>query len=80
MANPGLIGRLWGGDWITKDALRAFHDALYAEYRIVMPGFKPTVFRMREYWAFWENMFDVPARHRKGIRKAICFADYECSV
>ncbi len=80
VANPGLIGRLRGGDWITKEALQTFHDALYAEYRVVMPGFKPTVFRMREYWAFWENMFDAPARHLKRIRKASTFEDYELAA
>ena len=80
VANPGLIGRMRGGEWITKDALRAFHDTLYAECRAVMPGFKPTVFRMREYWSFWEHMFDAPARQLKRIRKATCFADYEQAV
>ena len=80
VANPGLIGYLKTGNWITLSQLRDFHDALYAEYRIVMPGFKPTVFRMREYWAFWENLFDAPAKHLKRIRKAADFAAYEQAV
>ena len=80
VANPGLIGYLKTGTRITLDQLRDFHDALYAEYRIVMPGFKPTVFRMREYWAFWENLFDAPAKYLKRIRKATDFAAYEQAV
>ena len=80
VANPGLIGYLKTGTWITPDQLRAFHDALYAEYREVMPGFKPTVFRMREYWSFWENLFEAPAKQLKRIRKATDFAAYEQAV
>ena len=80
VANPGLIGRIRGGEWITKDRLRAFHDALYAEYQTVMPGFKPTVFRMREYWAFWACLFEDPAKQLKRIRKATGFAEYEQAV
>ena len=45
-----------------------------------MPGFKPTVFRMREYWSFWENLFEAPAKHLKRIRKATDFAAYEQAV
>ena len=80
VANPGLIGYLKTGTWITLDQLREFHDALYAEYSVIMPGFKPTVFRMREYWAFWENLFDAPHYHLKRIRKATDFAAYERAV
>ena len=80
VANPGMIGYLKTGNRITLDHLRDFHEALYAEYRVVMPGFKPTVFRMREYWAFWENLFDAPYYHLKRIRKATDFADYEQAV
>ena len=80
VANPGLTGYLKAGTWITLDQLREFHDALYAEYRVVMPGFKPTVFRMREYWSFWENLFEAPYHHLKRIRKATDFAAYEQAV
>ena len=80
VANPGLIGQLRGGGWITKDQLRAFHDALYAEYQVVMPGFKPTVFRMREYWSFWACLFEGPEKHLKRIRKASRFEEYEQAV
>ena len=77
VANPGLIGYLKTETWITLDQLRAFHDALYAEYRVVMPGFNPTVARMREFWAFWGDMFVAPAKYIKRIRKATDFAAYE---
>ena len=80
VANPGLIGYLRAGTWITLSQLRDFHDALYAEYRTVMPGFKPTVFRMREYWSFWENLFEAPYPYLKRIRKATDFAAYEQAV
>ena len=80
VANPGLTGCLKTGTRITVDQLRAFHDALYAEYRAVMPGFKPTVFRMREYWAFWACLFEQPDKPLKRIRKATDFPAYEQAV
>ncbi len=80
VANPGLTGFLRTGQWTAKERLREFHDALYAEYRVVMPGFKPTVFRMREYWAFWACMFEQPDRYLKRIRKAVRFEEYEQAV
>ncbi len=80
VANPGLIGFLKHGTWATKEQLREFHDALYSEYRVVMPGFKPTVFRMREYWAFWACLFEGPEKLLKQIRKATCFEDYDKAV
>ena len=80
VANPGLIGFLRDGTWASKEKLRAFHDALYAEYRVLMPGFNPTVARMREFWAFWGAMFDAPAKFIKRIRKATDFSGYEQAV
>ena len=80
VANPGLAGYLKTGAWATAAQLHEFHDDLYAEYRVVMPGFKPTVFRMREYWAFWASMFIAPEKFLKRIRKAVSFAGYEAAV
>ena len=80
VANPGLAGYLKTGQWANAEQMRALHDALYAEYGRVMPGFKPTVFRMREFWAFWACMFASPEKPLKRIRKAASFADYESGV
>ena len=80
VANPGLVGYLKTGRWATAAQMRQLHDALYAEYGRVMPGFKPTVFRMREFWAFWACMFAAPEKPLKRIRKAVSFADYEAAV
>ena len=80
VANPGLLGYLKTGNWTTRIRLREFHDALYSEYRVIMPGFNPTVARMREFWAFWGDMFCAPAKHIKRIRKATDFGGYEQAV
>ncbi len=80
VANPGLPGFLKTGQWATVEQMRELHDALYAEYGRAMPGFKPTVFRMREFWAFWADLFDAPAKQLKRIRKATDFAAYEQAV
>lgn len=80
VANPGLVGYLKTGSWATQSQLREFHDALYSECRAVMPGVRPTMFRMREYWSFWACMFEAPEKHLKRIRKADSFAAYEQAV
>ena len=80
VANPGLIGFLKSGSWAALSQLREFHEALCGEYRKVMPGFRPTVSRMFEYWAFWGALFESPAKHIKRIRKAASFDDYDRAV
>ena len=80
VANPGLAEYLKTGRWADADRMRTLHDALYTEYRVVMPGFKPTVFRMREFWAFWACMFAAPEKPLKRIRKATDFPAYEQAV
>ena len=80
VANPGLIGFLKNGTWTSLAQLCEFHHALCSEYRVAMPGFRPTVSRMYEYWAFWGVLFESPAKHIKRIRKASSFDEYDRAV
>ena len=76
IANPGMIRYLKQGKWASLEEFRAFHDEIYAHCKETMSGFRPVVFKMREFWCYWQYLFDAPERHLKKIRKAASFAEY----
>lgn len=60
--------------------LRAFHDHLYEGYRQVMSGEKNVLFKMKEFWAYAENLFPEKKKLMKAIKKASHLCDYEQTV
>lgn len=78
LRNPGLLQLLEEGTMPSKDVLCAFHDRLYRDYRSIMPGERPTLFKMKELWFYlgplftgWEEVY------AKQIRKVMHLDVYE---
>ena len=69
-ADPGLALRLSGGDDGGRETLRAFHDALCAEYAAVLYGDVAFCHRMKEVWSYLILRFDGGEKHFKRIAKA----------
>lgn len=65
---------------LTKEILRAFHDDLCKEYRLVMSGDKNTLFKMKELWSYMGQSFTEPEKYLKKIRKTERLAEYEVAV
>lgn len=80
IANPGLINYLKTGKWITLTQLREFHDTIYSLYQKSMSGQRPTLYKMRELWAYMSCMFNDVSHSLKQIRKAETFSSYEIAV
>ncbi len=56
--------------------LKAFHAELLERYRQIMPGDTPTLYKMKELWAYLSHSFESPDKYLKKIRKADHLADY----
>ena len=80
IANPGLLSLILTGKALEKEALQAFHDRIYRDYREVMSGDVNVLFKMKELWNYMQFLFDDSQKHIKRIRKAKSGAEYEDAV
>ena len=78
--NPALGRRLQGGEPLTPEELRAFHDQLVEAYRQVLSGDRPVLGKMKELWFYWSRHFLQPEGPLKRIRKAKTLLEYRDGV
>ncbi len=78
--NPALGRQLQGGEPLTPEELRAFHDQLVEAYRQVLSGDRPVLGKMKELWFYWSRHFLQPEGHLKRIRKAKTLLEYRDGV
>ncbi len=77
IANPGLIGYLKTGKWAELAQVEQFHELLLSRYQAVMPGRKPTLFKMQEVWTYLACMFDAPEKLLKHLRHAQTVPEFD---
>lgn len=78
-ANPALAQQLKGGEAITLDALRTFHDRLYRAYAQSWPEVA-VVGRMHLIMQYLSHCFQDPEKPRKAIRRATTIDEYDQAV
>lgn len=78
--NPALDRQLRGGEPLTPEELRAFHDQLVEAYRQVLSGDRPVLGKMKELWFYWSRHFLQPEGPLKRIRKAKTLLEYRDGV
>ena len=78
--NPALGRQLQGGEPLTAEELRAFHDQLVEAYRQVLSGDRPVLGKMKELWFYWSRHFLQPEGPLKRIRKAKTLLEYRDGV
>ncbi len=80
VTNPALFRELRGGAALTKEELRAFHDALLEENLSdgLPPVFAPT--RMKELWYYWAALFPDGEKLLKAVRKSRDLPAYRTAV
>ena len=78
--DPALGRRLQGGQPLTLEEFRAFHDQLVEEYRQVLSGDRPVLGKMKELWFYWPPLFAAPEKPLKRIRKAKTLLEYRDGV
>ncbi len=92
IANPFLAEDLYKSEQegyketefaLTKDRcvkLQDFHDEIYEEYRKILSGDQPVLFKMKELWAYMFGMFPDDKKLNKALYKAKKCAEYEAVV
>ncbi|MBQ9301049.1 MAG: tRNA-dihydrouridine synthase, partial [Clostridia bacterium] len=74
--NPALAQELAGGDGLTLDALRGFHDDLYREYLRFWPE-SAVVGRMHLTMKYLCGCFENSEPYRRALRKVKTAKEYE---
>ena len=78
LRNPGLLQLAEDGCMPGKVLIKEFHNKLYGDYRDVMPGERPTLFKMKELWFYMGTLFEEwEETYAKQIRKCNRLSDYE---
>ena len=78
MPNPALAREIRGGEGLTCEELKRFHNELYQAYTNDMGG--NAVFRMKEWWGYAKCAFaDPPSVHRI-MRKTRRADEYEAAA
>lgn len=94
LVNPGLLREIRQDKAMSREELKAFHDRIYREYRILMGEDKNTLFKMKELWNYMQYLFvtreflsgeaednnTIALKYIKKIRKAQRAAEYEAAV
>jgi len=69
VANPALAQEVRGGEHVTMEMLRHFHDRLYQEYLEKWPK-NAVIGHMHEIMSYMMYCFENPVKPRKAMRKA----------
>ncbi|MBQ0058466.1 MAG: tRNA-dihydrouridine synthase family protein [Lachnospiraceae bacterium] len=78
LRNPALIREMQGGQALTVQELKAFHDGIFESYRTSFSGPAHLLGHMKELWVYWETILTEDSRKMvKAIRKARDIDTYE---
>lgn len=80
LANPALVREIRGGKPCTKEEFLSFHHRICHGYEEIMSGDRNVLFKMKELWAYWENLFEKEEKSLKKIRKANSLSEYHTAV
>lgn len=78
LGNPALAREIRGGEGLTCEELKRFHDKLYESYTNDMGG--NAVFRMKEWWSYAEHAFTDPPSVHRIMRKTRQADEYEAAA
>ncbi len=74
-AAPGETGIQNG-----RERFCQFHDAVLSGYEEIMSGERNVLFKMKELWAYMDNLFEGGEKIKKKIRKSQCLGEYQMYV
>lgn len=76
--NPQLAEGIVSGRMTEFDLVRfeQFHDEIVSGYREYISGDRNVLFRMKELWGYWKDLFPADKKHFKKIRKASTLMEY----
>ena len=77
LSYPDLIRRYQGGPAATRQEIYEYIRDLCEQYRRVLSGDIPVLFKMKEIWSFLIDSFEDGSRWKKKIHKCQKLTDYE---
>ena len=77
VADPGLVGKLRGGDGTDRETLTAFLGELFQETASRLGSPRSTMFRMKELWRYLILLFDDREKLWKALRKSTSLTEYQ---
>ena len=80
VTNPGLIREYRTGQKIEKKEFKIFHDQLFSSYSNFLSGDRNLMFKMKEYWKFWNSNFPENRKQIKKIQKSQSIFFYNRAV
>lgn len=80
IGNPNLVNEIKGGEKLTKEMLKMYHDRLYNDFEQIMKADKHLLFKMKEMWTYMSLNFEDSHKCAKLIRKAQNLYKYNLAV
>lgn len=88
MLGRGLVGCPWilhaESTYATAcpdiQKFKQFHDSLFSQYREILSGDTPLLFRMKEFMAMWQKSFPNNEKLCKNIMKTKSVAEYQSLI
>lgn len=80
ITNPNLINEIKTGDKMSLDKFIEFHNRLHVDFEKIMNGERSLLFKMKEMWNYWSNLFVDSHKCAKKIRKAQNLYKYHLEV
>lgn len=80
VAYPDLLESLEGQECRDYKKLRKYHDEVMREYKEVMQGDRNLLFRMKEFWSYFQHNFPEDKKLWKKIKKCEKLTVYQSIV
>lgn len=77
---PMLAEEILESDSIDEKRFWAFHEEILNGYIEIMSGERNTLFKMKELWFYWINMFPGKDKSYKRLKKATRIEEYKNAV
>jgi tRNA-dihydrouridine synthase len=80
LADPGLLSEITGSQTPERSRMRAFHDEVLMGYQGIIFGDRNVLFKMKEFWTYFIQLFPDSDKSAKRIKKAEKLSEYEIAV
>ena len=80
LQHPAMLREVRGGATASRDELSKFHDLLIEGYKTYMPGEVPLIKRMKEFWFYFSQSFEVSDKEMKRLYKSKNYAEYAAAA
>ncbi|MDO4619405.1 MAG: tRNA-dihydrouridine synthase family protein [Lachnospiraceae bacterium] len=80
LTNPALVRELQGGEPLTMEELRTFHNLVLENWMDDIGDFRNVIGRMKELWFYWEKNLENGEKAVKKVRKSRTREEYNAAA